>query len=369
MLVIGLLVGLLGGCAAGGAAPRAAAPPPAAVPSGASASQPASPAPAAASAAPLTPPVPVKIADIPNGSNAGVYIALDRGYFQEAGLDVTLETFDVSEKAIPAIATNQVDVGAGGVNAALFSAVARGLPLRIVGGISGNEPGYSSSALMVRKDLIDSGRVRDYADLRGMRFGLTSVAGALGVELHKIQEYGGLTDADLDIKLLSFPDATVALSNGGIEAALLTEPFVVRLVQSGSAVRWKGADEIYPHHQLTVLLYSPEFPQRHPEAAIRFMEAYIRGARDYVTTMKGGGDRTPVFQILVDHTPIKDIAVYAAMMPSGVDANAGLNVASLQGDQDLWVSQGHIPQPADLNTAIDLQYQQAALQRLDARRP
>src|SRR3954465_7816833 len=186
LLVIGLVVGLLGGCSPGGAAPRAAAPPPAAAPSDASASQPATSAPAAGPAAPLAPPVPVKIADIPNGSNAGVYIALDRGYFQEAGLDVTLETFDISEKSIPAIATNQVAAGAGGVNAALFSAVARGLPLRIVGGISGNEPGYSSSALMVRKGLIDSGRVRDYADLRGMRFGLTSVAGALGIHLCRI---------------------------------------------------------------------------------------------------------------------------------------------------------------------------------------
>ena len=106
---------------------------------------------------------------------------------------------------------------------------------------------------------------------------------------------------------------------------------------------------------------------RYPERGQAYSK--IRGARDYVTTMKGGGDRTPIFQILVEHTPIKDLAVYAAMMPSGVDANAGLNVASLQGDQEQWVSQGHIAQPADLGTAIDLQYQQAALQRLDARRP
>lgn len=36
--------------------------------------------------------------------------------------------------------------------------------------------------------------------------------------------------------------------------------------------------------------------------------------------------------------------------------------------QDLWVSQGHIPQKADLARAIDLQYLQAALQRLDGAR-
>jgi len=309
----------------------------------------------------------VKVADIPNGSNAGVYIALDRGYFREAGLDVVLETFDVSEKAIPAIATSQVDVGAGGINAALFSAIGRGLPLKIVAGISRNEHGFSSSALIVRKDLIDSGRVRDYSDFRGTRFGLTSISGALGVEYYRILEKGGLTDDDVDVKLLPFPDATIALANGGIEVALLTEPFVVRSVQSGAGVRWKGADEIYPNHQLTVLLYSPEFTQRQ-EAATGFMEAYLRGTRDYAAALKGSGDRTPIYEILAAHTPIKDLALYPLMVPSGIDPDGALNVESLGGDQDLWVAQGHITQPADLAVAIDLQYQQAALQRLGGRR-
>src|SRR3954469_2508216 len=181
LLAIGLLVSVLAACGVGGASRPPAGP--SAGSGGAEAAPPV--APAAGAPAPASP-VPVKVADIPNGSNAGVYIALDRGYFREAGLDVVLETFDVSEKAIPAIATSQVDVGAGGINAALFSAIGRGLPLKIVAGISRNGPGFSSSALIVRKDLIDSGRVRDYSDFRGTRFGLTSISGALGVEYYRI---------------------------------------------------------------------------------------------------------------------------------------------------------------------------------------
>src|SRR5215204_4215299 len=103
LLAIGLLFSVLAACGGGSTSRPTAGPGP-----GPAGAQAAPPAPAAAGASAAAPLIPVKVADIPNGSNAGVYIALDRGYFREAGLDVMLETFDVSEKAIPAIATNQV---------------------------------------------------------------------------------------------------------------------------------------------------------------------------------------------------------------------------------------------------------------------
>ncbi len=352
---------MLAGCAApraepapAGSAPASAPPPPAAAP--------ASPAPAPSG--PLSPPVAVKFGDLPATSNAGIYLALERGYFREEGLDVTLETFDSFERAMPSLATNQLDAAGGGVNAGMFSAIGRGLPLKLVAGISRNEPGYSSSALVVRKELIDSGQVRDYADLRGLRLSVLSRTSGLGAEFQRVLDMGGLTDADVDVKLLPFPDMVVALANGAIDAAIMTEPFVARTTQSGVGVRWKGADEIYPDHQLTALLYSPEFAQRQ-EPAIRFLVAYVRGAREYTAIMKGGGDRTPLYEVLAKYTPIKDLSIYPVMHPSGIHPDGALNVPSLEADQDLWASQGHIPQRADLRTAVDLQYLQAALRRLE----
>src|SRR3954463_784935 len=179
-----LLVAFLAACASGSGAPSPAAGKPGA--SGAApAGTAAAPAPApprgapppavrAAPAAPLTPPVTVRFGDLPATSNAAFYVAVDRGYFREEGLNVVFETFDSFERSIPALATNQLDAAGGGINAGVFSAIGRGLPLKIVAGISRNIPGYSSSALVVRKDLIDAGRVRDWADLRGMRISLVS---------------------------------------------------------------------------------------------------------------------------------------------------------------------------------------------------
>lgn len=368
-LVAGLIVAALAGCTPPPPQPAPAARPAAsdAAPAGAPPAATAG-APQAAQSGPLSPPVAVKFGDLPATSNAAIYVALDRGYFKEEGLDVTLETFDSFERAMPALATNQLDAAGGGVNAGMFSAIARGLPLKIVAGISRNEPGYSSSALVVRKELIDSGRVRDYADLRGLRISLVSATSGLGAEFTRVLEMGGLRESDVDLKLMAFPDSAIALANGAIDASIMTEPFVARTVQSDVGVRWKGADEIYPNHQITALLYGPEFVQRQPEAAVRFLAAYVRGARDYTAIVKGGGDRTPLYEILAKYTPIKDLSIYPVMHPSGIHPDGALNVQSLEADQDLWASQGHIPQKADLSSAIDLSYLEAALRRLDGAR-
>jgi NitT/TauT family transport system substrate-binding protein len=385
-LVIGLLVALLAACTPAGGAPTSGSKPSGAAPAAPTASSAAVPtagagpasssagagaaaptaagAPAAASA-PLSPPVAVKFGDLPATSNAGIYIALDRGYFREEGLDVTMEVFDSFERAIPPLATNQLDVAGGGVNAGMFSAIGRGLPLRIVAGISGNGA-YTSSALVVRKELIDSGRVKDFPDLKGLRIALLSKSSGLGAEYARILQKGGFTEDDIDLKLLPFPDATIAMANGAIDAGILTEPFVAQLVRTDVGVRWKGAEEIYPGHQITALLYGPDFAARQ-EPATRFLAAYVRGAREY-NALINSSDRTPLYEILAAHTPIKDLNIYPSMSPSNIDPDGRLNVDSLRADQDLWAGQGFVEQPADFTNAVDLQYQQAAVQRLGSAR-
>lgn len=367
---------LLVGCSAPApAAPSkpAAAPPTSAPPPAATSAATIGPPPAAAPAAPtslppLSPPVALKMAETPGTSNAGVYIALSRGYFRDEGLEVTLETFDSGERAIPALATNQVDVAGIGVSAGLYNAIARGLPLKIVGGLSYNEPGFSSTGLLVRKDLIDSGRVRDYPDLRGLKISLTGQTSASRAEFSRALAYGGLTEDDVETVLVPSGDVPAALAGGAIDAGFTNEPFIVRAVQNGFAVRWKGADDIYPGHQLTVLLAGPEIAQRRPEALTRWLHAYVRGARDYAAAVKGSGDRTWLYQVLAEYTPLKDLSLLAAITPSGIHPDAGLNVASIESDQELWIGQGFVPQAADLSTAIDLSYLDAAVQRLNAQR-
>src|SRR5437879_3189994 len=87
--------------ATGGASAAPAASPPTAPEAGGATT--------AAAPAPAT----VKVGVVRTLTEAGIYIAMERGYFAEQGITLDLENFDTAAKAVPAVSTNQVDISSG----------------------------------------------------------------------------------------------------------------------------------------------------------------------------------------------------------------------------------------------------------------
>ena len=98
---------------------------------------------------------------------APMILARERGYFSEEGINVELVDFAVTADALPQLGTGQIDVITGGLNPAVFNAVARGVGVKIVADGGSLGPNNDYLALVIRRDLIDSGRYRGPADLRG----------------------------------------------------------------------------------------------------------------------------------------------------------------------------------------------------------
>src|SRR5205823_8208700 len=88
-------------------------------------------------------------------SSAGVFIGIERGYYREVGLEIEIVPFSNAAEMIQPIAASQVDVANADTGAGIFNALARGLPLRFVADGNHTEPGHSSLAWVVRKDLIE----------------------------------------------------------------------------------------------------------------------------------------------------------------------------------------------------------------------
>src|SRR5947209_1510808 len=91
-LALALGIALLAACSTptGGSRPGASGAAPASPAASAATTSAAAPAAApAAPSGPLNPPVAVRFGDLPSTSNAAIYIAMERGYFQEEGLNVT----------------------------------------------------------------------------------------------------------------------------------------------------------------------------------------------------------------------------------------------------------------------------------------
>jgi NitT/TauT family transport system substrate-binding protein len=84
---------------------------------------------AAAASSAQTPSITIGL--VPSVPSASTYLALDQGYFREAGIEVKIETVDSAAKIIPFISQGSVQVAQGGISAAYFNAVGDGLPIRL----------------------------------------------------------------------------------------------------------------------------------------------------------------------------------------------------------------------------------------------
>jgi len=364
---VALVVAALGAAACGGqGAPAPAAPPPAAP---AARENPAPAAPAAAPAyrpTPLNPPVTLQVGTVNSTSDAGFFIALDKGYFKDEGLNVETVDFQTAVAMIAPLGSGQLDVATGAIAAGVFNAAAREVPLRIVAdkGSTPN-PDFDFVALMVRKDLIDSGRVKDYADLKGLTISTTSPGNSTEIAVVRALEKGGLVWEDINYTPLSFPDMITAFGNKAIDAALVIEPFVSRIESLGTAVRWKGNVDFYGNQQVAVIMYGPAFVTERQDVARRFMIAYVRGLRTYNDAFgpKRQG-RDEVVQILTKYTPIKDPKDYDAMRPAGLDPDGKLQVQAIQQDLAYYEKTGLVKERVDLSKVLDTSYQEYAVQQL-----
>src|SRR5579871_5003741 len=102
-------------------------------------------------------------------SDAAVYVTQEKGYFKEQGLDVEIRKFNSGADQVASLNAGQLDIVGGGSSIELYNAMERGAQFRIVAD-KGHTPGpeWDYIALAVRKDLIDSGRVKTLADLKGL---------------------------------------------------------------------------------------------------------------------------------------------------------------------------------------------------------
>ncbi len=107
----------------------------------------------------------------------------------------------------------QLDVGAGTVAASLYNAVAQNIAIRAVADKGSMRKGYGFSGLLVRKDLVDSGRYKTYADLKGMKLAVGTFGSANASAMNEALKKGGLKWSDAaSIVALHVPAAHRRLS-------------------------------------------------------------------------------------------------------------------------------------------------------------
>lgn len=212
-------------------------------------------------------------------SSAPLFIALEKGYFSQEGLEVEPQWFDAAQPIAVATASSKIDVGATGITASLFNMAGSGQKLSIVADKGREEKGFSSSALVVAtKDYLTD--VQSIAGLKGKRIGITQKGSTFHYMLGRILESQGMSLKDVEIIPLNKVSAVMAaLESGQIDAAILNEPNIIKTERAGYGKVLIQVGDIIPY-QTSAIFYSPGFT-KNEQSAVSFMKAYSKACSYY----------------------------------------------------------------------------------------
>lgn len=193
--------------------------------------------------------VKVKAGMVTGIDQIGLPIALERGYFEKYGLDVTIaRPYATGVDALNALQAGESEIVQVGVP--MIGAVLRGMDLVALGNYSGNATKLGSDATMALVARADSGIVKgDLKTLRGKK-----IAASFGTINHlyalALLEKAGLGPNDVTLVNTPPPDMTVALLSKGIDAfsawdpwpivALKDVPGAVEVIRGGDVISYVG---------------------------------------------------------------------------------------------------------------------------------
>ena len=301
------------------------------------------------------------IGSVPTIGDGPIICAMERGYFKEAGLDVSIEPFRSGADMVPLIARGDIQLMGGGMSAALFNAIGDGMPIRYFANRA-RTPAYHS--LVLRKEV--AARVKSVKDLKGLTLAYTGAGSQTEYETSKILESAGLTLDDIDLKSLGMPETVLAIVNGAIDGAVLVPPLDENAVRAGG-VRFIDPDSVANMpFEISGMFHNFDWAAKNRDTLEKFSLAYIRGARCYLEAVRHGPNRDEVIDQLIKHTPVKDRSIYENTRWAEVDPNGAILPASIMDMQNFFAKRGEVKQVVPIDRIVDLDPVKKALEKLGA---
>ena len=294
-----------------------------------------------------------------SASDAPFYIAYDKGFFKEEGLDVDLIVLDSGAKVIAPLGTGELDVGSGALSVGFWNALLRGVKFRIVADRGHAEPGYLYQTVFMRKDLVDGGQFKSLVDLKGMRMGFAAQGVTSLSLLNEAAKFAGIKYEDVVPVYLSFPQQIAALQNKALDGTFLIEPQATAAVNAGYGVRFMDTNVFYPHQQISTIFYSDKFARERKDVADKFMRAWLRGVRTYNDAIKGGkiagSGADEVVQTMAKSFNMKPELI-RDMYSQAVHVDGAVNAAGIQKDLDFFQKQGMVAGQIKASDVIDMSF-------------
>src|SRR5262249_6661141 len=150
-------------------------------------------------------------------------------------------------------------------------------------------------------------------------------------EVGKILENAGLTINDVEIKVVPFPQMSVAFANKAIDGAIVIPPFVWNFAEKNIAVPFASVDELVQPSPMTTaaVTVTTDWAKQKTELVKDYCAAWLRGGRDYCEAFRGSPLRAEVIEALVSSGTERNPELLQKYPWPARSPDGKLNVASM----------------------------------------
>ena len=209
----------------------------------------------------------VTFADFSERTTA-LFVAQDRGFFTEQGLDAELVQIRSGPVSMSALATGETQFYGSGATGANLGAMAQGLDVVFIAGLVNKLDGY----------FVVAPKIKSVEDLKGKTLGVQSMGGGIWTYTMAALDYWGIVPERDKIDFRVLGDQSVlaqSLARGLIDGAFLGYTFSKMAERQGCRILAELPKANVPY-QMQGLLARRSFIEQSPEIAERSLRALSR---------------------------------------------------------------------------------------------
>jgi NitT/TauT family transport system substrate-binding protein len=206
-----------------------------------------------------------------------------KGFFKDRGIELNWTQLDAGPNVVTGVISKQFDIGFTAYAPPLL-AVANGQPLRMVSNLAVTGTGNENGEIYTRKD---SGITR-FRDLTGKTLASNAPRSVLSLLGPAAVSSDGGDGTKVKIVPVPFGEMGRAVSEGKVDAAFLTEPFITKakseysnLVSVGDAISFA-----LPPESPSTLIFTSESTLKDKAEAMKAFKAGLLEAIEYTNTHK-----------------------------------------------------------------------------------
>ncbi|WP_306214555.1 ABC transporter substrate-binding protein [Actinoplanes sp. RD1] len=284
--------------------------------------------------------VKVKIGVIPIVDVAPIYLGVQKGFFTEQKLEVSLETAQGGAAIVPGVVAGQYQFGFSNT-VSLLLAGAQGLPLKVVanGVASTGEEGKDFGAVIVKK----GSPITSAKDLAGKRVAVNTLRNINTTTVSNVVRKAGGDPTTITYVELPFPDIVSAVAKGDVDAGQVVEPFLTIATGQGDTQVVSNYAGTAPGLTVGMYFTSKQFAQQNADAVKGFTAAMTKSL-EYASAHPDEARA-----VLTSYTKIDPAVQQKMVLPKWP---ATVDKASVQVLADLATQDGVLTKQPDLNALL-----------------